>query len=83
MEKYKIELKNGRIFIDDVLLVFYHFHMFKFYAGNIYGTGISDYGLNYKTLKIIYEVYVEQLIKVVSRFDLKLRNLNILEMCNM
>ncbi|AJR14868.1 hypothetical protein [Leptospira interrogans] len=83
VEKYKIELKNGRIFIDDVLLVFYHFHMFKFYAGNIYGTGISDYGLNYKTLKIIYEVYVEQLIKVVSRFDLKLRNLNILEMCNM
>ncbi|EMO90522.1 hypothetical protein [Leptospira noguchii] len=82
-EKYKIVLKDGIVLVDDNPLVFYHFHMFKFYAGNIYGTGISDYGLDYKTLKVIYKVYVKQLIKVVSSFDLKLKNLNILEICNM
>ncbi|WP_061247296.1 hypothetical protein [Leptospira noguchii] len=83
VEKYKIGLKDGKVLVDDNPLIFYHFHMFKFYAGNIFGTGISDYGLNYSALKVIYKIYVKQLIKVASRFNLKLKNLNILEICNM
>ncbi|WP_061222715.1 hypothetical protein [Leptospira weilii] len=82
-ERYKIRLKDEEILINESPLIFYHFHMFKFYEGNIYGTGISDYRLNYKVLKVIYDVYVKQLSDVVSRFNLKLRSLNIWEMCIM
>ncbi|MDO6382094.1 glycosyl transferase [Leptospira santarosai] len=82
-ERYKIRSKDEEILIDERPLIFYHFHMFKFYEGNVYGTGIFDYKLKYEVLRPIYDVYVKQLIGVVSRFDLKLIKLNILEICIM
>ncbi|EMY76171.1 hypothetical protein LEP1GSC060_1508 [Leptospira weilii serovar Ranarum str. ICFT] len=83
VEKYTVRLRDGKIQINGSPLIFYHFHMFKFYSGQIYGTGISTYNLEYTKLKVIYDTYVTQLREVVYRFDLKLKSLNIMEIYNM
>ncbi|RHX91218.1 glycosyl transferase [Leptospira yasudae] len=79
IERYDVKLRNEAILIDGLPLIFYHFHMFKFYSGSIYSTGVTAYNLNFINMESIYMTYVDQVVDVVIRYKLKLKKLNVFE----
>jgi len=70
-DKYNISLNNGRIYIEDTRLIFYHFHTLKVEGQNKFDL-VSLHRIKKSTLNIIYSPYVEELknaIKAVSIID--------------
>ena len=73
--KYSLTKNNSDIYVDDKLLIFYHFHQFKILANNKYDRS-SGYKLTNDVIELIYKPY-EKLIKEsimgVKRIDSKFR----------
>jgi hypothetical protein len=56
--RYDINKKNGKIFIDDDPLIFYHFHQFNILKGGTYDYGDQGiYSLTAENNNIIYKPY--------------------------
>lgn len=73
VEQYKITEKNNQIFIDEDLLIFYHFHTFKIITDNKFILYSSFYSLDKQVKKYIYEPYIKEIqkaIKMVKDVDL-------------
>ncbi|MBM9577279.1 glycosyl transferase [Leptospira sp. 201903070] len=83
VEKYNVAEKDGRIYIDKFPLIFYHFHMFKFYSDGVYSSGSVNYNLNFSDLMPIYTIYVNQIVSLTAKFNLSLKKLSISEIFTM
>lgn len=83
IEKYNVSVKDDQIYIDGLPLIFYHFHMFKFYSSNIYSSGSVNYNLNFSAIRPIYEIYTNQLVLIVSNLNVTLKKLNISDIITM
>ncbi|RHX90850.1 glycosyl transferase [Leptospira stimsonii] len=77
IEQYEVRVEDSKIYINGKPLIFYHFHLFKLFSNFIYGTGVSDYSLDYSKIRKIYDEYLGELFEVVTHFDLKLRRLGV------
>jgi hypothetical protein len=71
--RYKIEVKNDKLFIDKKKLIFYHFSRVKKICKNFYSLGLRMYVKNKGEIKkLIYSRYIKELLYVKEGF--KIRN---------
>ena len=63
LRNYKISYKQGKIWVDNYGLIFFHFHGFKQLEQSLYDTGISIYNIQLTRVvkKRIYVPYIEAL----------------------
>jgi len=63
VDRYDIQFKGDRFWIDEQPLVFYHFHGFKEKEPNVYDPNLGFYRVekNHQTLSLIYQNYVRVL----------------------
>ncbi|MGC9506099.1 MAG: hypothetical protein ACP5D4_20525, partial [Baaleninema sp.] len=63
VDRYDIQLKNNRIWVDEQPLVFYHFHGFKEKEPSVYDPNLNFYRVekNHQTLSIVYQTYIQSL----------------------
>ena len=66
VEQYKITEKNNQIFVDEDLLIFYHFHTFKIITNNKFILYSSFYSLGKQVKKYIYEPYIKEIQKAIK-----------------
>jgi hypothetical protein len=66
--RYRVSQKNGRTYVDDQELVFYHFHAFSLQEDGGYGIGNnSNYPLTIKKIGLVYRPYVKALHDAVRQ----------------
>ena len=64
LSNYKIFFKKKNFFVDEDLLLFYHFHNFKLLTKNIFSYGLLDYKVKIdKNINKIYEKYFISYLK--------------------
>jgi len=67
ISKYDIKQNGGEIFIDDVKLIFYHFHTLKIIAPDKFQLATSFYKFSKKDSELIYAPYMAELKTVMDR----------------
>jgi len=70
VSQYKIQQKDGQIFVNDDPLIFYHFHSLKIYSKSQFELSYESYNLLPKHKKIIYEPYLNELKNVIEQVKL-------------
>lgn len=66
--KYKTTKKDGKLFIDDVPLIFYHFHQFDLLKNGSYDFGDKGiYRLTQENVECIYKPYIAAIEKSIAR----------------
>lgn len=60
--KFELSTKNNQVLVDDVPVVFYHYHQYGCYEDGSYDLG--DYPIADETLELIYKPYINELRKV-------------------
>ena len=66
--KYKVTKGEGQVFIDDVPLIFYHFHQFNLLKSGSYDFGNKGvYILTSESIELIYQPYVAEIERSVAR----------------
>ena len=68
---YHVSQKDGKLFVNDLPLIFYHFHAFYLLRGNDFGRAVG-YFIPKQKGKLIYPPYIEQIkksIEFVSKYD--------------
>lgn len=68
--KYKIKLIGNKILVDEVELIFYHFHFLKMYSKRFFN--LSTYKLSKEIINYIYIPYlkaIRETIYYVKKFD--------------
>ncbi len=71
INSYEISLKNGKVYVDDQPLIFYHFHRFYLLKENKY-IPASRYYISNMAEKYIYKPYFEEInkmLKLVRKID--------------
>lgn len=70
--QYEINYQNGDFYVDDQILVFFHFHALKKVFPSIYSTNYSYYRLTSRHINLInlYKGYLQELKKVKVMFDI-------------
>jgi hypothetical protein len=63
ISKYNIHIKNDEIFVDNVKLIFYHFHEFKILKR---GFELCDYAIPRNIRSIIYEPYISAIKRTMD-----------------
>ena len=63
LDNYDIRYNNGKVYIDDDPLIFYHFHDLKRISTSFYLTGLNDFSmrLNKAISKHVYIPYIKQI----------------------
>jgi len=56
IQQYNVHKTGEKLFIDDTLLVFYHFHGYKFYQDG--SQNLGDYRLSASSIDLLYRPYV-------------------------
>jgi hypothetical protein len=76
IERYKIKVTNGELFLDNKKLIFYHFSGIKKIFNNLFSLGLRMY-VNNKTeiKKKIYLKYIKELQKINMKYKIKKVNL--------
>lgn len=62
----KISMKKNKLYIDDQLLIFYHFHQFKIYKNYSFQQSIG-YHIPEKVKQLIYFPYEKTVLKIIDR----------------
>lgn len=66
--RYKISKRNNKIFVDDVPLIFYHFHQFNILKNGLYDFGNRGiYTLSEENIKYIYEPYIKEIENSIKK----------------
>jgi hypothetical protein len=66
--RYNIREKNGKIFVDDDPLIFYHFHQFSILKSNSYDFGdTGHYSLTPEDIRLIYKPYTNAIKNSVGQ----------------
>ncbi|MFH0854068.1 MAG: glycosyl transferase [bacterium] len=58
ISQYEIAEKTGKIFINGMDLIFYHFHSLKIYSKRKFGLSYENYSLSDACKKLIYKPYL-------------------------
>lgn len=74
--KYKISVSNGKIFVDEIPLVFYHTHTLKILASDKFELYSSFYSISPVIEKIIYEPYTKNITNFINQVKLVDRGFN-------
>jgi hypothetical protein len=76
IERYKIKVTNGELFLDNKKLIFYHFSGLKKIFNNLYSLGLRMY-VNNKTeiQKKIYIKYIKELKEINMKYKIKKINI--------
>jgi hypothetical protein len=75
-EQYQVRSLKGMLYVNEVPLIFYHFHSFKYFSGDIYTSGMAGYNLNQAELKPIYQIYSRLIQATLRRYSLKTKSLS-------
>lgn len=71
IHKYDISYRNGKVFVNDKPLIYYHFHSFKMslsdYSYIIQGDRENFYDIRKDAVDFIYTPYIEQMHKAIER----------------
>lgn len=62
VQKYKLTQQSESLYVDELPLVFYHFHAYKYYANGIHGFG-ANYLLPDEAVNWLYRPYASALIR--------------------
>jgi hypothetical protein len=67
--QYELSERAGRVFVDDVPLLFYHFHGLRNWRGALWKLGLLNYGVpsNRVLLERVYRPYIEALQSWAAR----------------
>jgi hypothetical protein len=65
VSSYRINRKNGQIFVDSYPLIFYHFHMFYMVNDWLYIISKNNYKLTPKIRSLIYAPYILEIRKIM------------------
>jgi len=66
--KYRIERRDGKTFVDNVPLIFYHFHQFQILTEGSYDFGDKGiYQLTPENIALIYQPYVQEIERSIAR----------------
>lgn len=65
--QYKITNINGRTYVDDDPLIFYHFHGFHLLDNDGYDFGEGIYHLSNENINIIYKPYIEEIKSSIAQ----------------
>ncbi len=73
---YQISAEGNHVWVDDVPLIFFHFHGFKQITRFIYDANLAKYGVKLSVFvrRNIYEAYIRALLDVTRRVSLLLPN---------
>jgi hypothetical protein len=68
LEKFSYQIRNGKIFVDEHPLVYFHFHHLRIFNGYFAVNGLRHYKVltPNKAIKLIYHTYLKTL-KRISR----------------
>jgi len=66
IKNYKIWVRDNQIFIDEVPLVFYHYHSFKIYSINKFKPCSLGFNIPKNDQEIIYKPYFTELDKIIT-----------------
>jgi hypothetical protein len=64
VQQYKLSKRLNKLYVDDALLVFYHFHGYKYYADGIHDFG--NYRLGRNVVEWLYHPYAKALLNAYS-----------------
>lgn len=70
LSKYLINDIDGKIFVDEDALIYYHFHSFKLFGYDSYLPYQNFYLISNKEEKMIYEPYVNAINDLVNNFKI-------------
>jgi hypothetical protein len=76
VEQYRVSLNHNTIMINNLPLIFYHFHQFKYFAGGIFTDGLKNYSIAWRQVAPIYETYIKNLRSAVKNHELSLPRIN-------
>jgi hypothetical protein len=70
--RYKIEVKNDKLFLDKKKLIFYHFSSVKKIYKNFYSLGLRMYVKNKNEIKqLIYSKYIKELLYINENYKIR------------
>lgn len=61
IQQYELGQKQGKLFVNEYPLVFYHFHGYKYYANGLHNF-ILGYKLDNKVITLLYQIYAKTLL---------------------
>jgi len=66
-ERYQLSLRGGAVFVDDVPLIFYHFHSFEIHDDDAHFTAAYDeYKVRRRLKHLVYEPYVGAIKRAIA-----------------
>jgi hypothetical protein len=65
VQQYKVRQRSGRLYVNELPLVFYHFHAYKYFANGIHSF-CADYLLSAEAVNLLYRPYAQALIKAYA-----------------
>jgi len=66
IKNYKIQVVNNQIFIDEVPLIFYHYHSFKIYSINEFKPCSLGFNIPKNDQEMVYKPYFTELNKIIT-----------------
>lgn len=65
IKNYRLSTKEGRIFVDNEKLIFYHFHAFRMFRKNRYDLA-AGYQFNSTQKLLVYRPYIDAIERAIS-----------------
>jgi len=78
LEQYKLNKERQQYFVNNVPLIFYHFHQYKYFSGGYFINNFVVYNHNESYLDV-YRVYAERMHKMEKRYSLECNSLSLKE----
>ena len=65
IQQYKLSQQSGKLYVNEIPLVFLHFHAYKYYANGIHSFS-GNYLLSAEVVNLLYRPYAHALIKAYA-----------------
>ena len=69
IERFRIHERNGQVYIDGKLIIFFHYHAFKWYSDKMYEPLLGYYYCPPVVRQLIYQPYATALCQALQRIQ--------------